>query len=85
MWFCICVLTPDPLAKFIVPDREDVVDAGIRLSYRLLVYIVYASLHIGRRVGTTALSGVNFIPPVRDYAFGYRTYGGYHRFTGVVG
>jgi hypothetical protein len=52
------------VAKFIVPDWEDKVAAGIGLTYR--------PGYIDWSASTTAtLAGVNFIPPVRAYEFGF--------------
>jgi hypothetical protein len=55
------------VAKFIVPDWGDKVDSDIGLFYRP------GSLHrLPGRYGHPYVK-VNFIPPVRDYEFGYRS------------
>ncbi len=55
-----------PVAKFIVPDREDKVDSGIGLSHRPASICRLPGLYIVQQ----PYAGVNFIPPVRDYEFG---------------
>ncbi len=53
------------VAEFMVPDWGDKVDYGIGFSYRTAM-----PMQPGGPV-RQPYAGVNFIPPVRDYEFGY--------------
>ncbi len=55
--------TEYPVAKFLVPDWGDKVK--LWMSYR-------QSGYMGWRGVRQPYAGVNYIPPVRDFEFGYR-------------
>ncbi len=62
-----------PVAKFIVPDRGDKINSGIRLSYRpakLRTVHRLASKYDNHRQPYAGSRSQQY-PPVRDYEFGY--------------
>jgi hypothetical protein len=56
---------PSTIATFIVPDWGDIIDSGIRLSYRPPAFVAWGALY------TVCQS--RLYPPVRDYEYVYST------------
>ncbi len=69
LWiFCLnsnyCFYDYTSIAKFIVTWMGDIVDSGLGLSYR--------PASVDWRAVQQHCAGVTFIPPVRNYEFGYK-------------